>query len=326
MLNTRITEKFGLRYPVMSAPMSRHSGGQLAGTVTQTGGLGLFGATNPKGDIWLRNQINLAREMSCNRPFGLGFVTHLIPIFPTLYDVAIEERVPVIAFSFADPSPWCSRAKKVGATVICQVQSMEGARQAVAAGTDILVVQGNEAGGHTGRSNLMPLLLRVLREYSDLPVLAAGGIASGAGLAAVLAAGADGAWLGTSLIATPECVEVAQSYKNRIIEAHSEDTIFTKVFDILDEAAFGIPPWPDQIAGRAITNDLVVKWHGKETELRSKIGEVLPLYKYSMRQNDVSKTAVYAGESVDFINAIRPASEVIIDICEEAERLLSLRV
>ncbi len=241
---------------------------------------------------------------------------------PALFDVAITERVPVIAFSFADPSPWIPRAKDVGSTVICQVQSIDGAAQAMAAGADILVVQGNEAGGHTGRANLMPLLLRVLRDYPDVPVLAAGGIASGAGLAAVLAAGAAGAWLGTALIATPECVEVSEAYKQMIVAARSEQTVFTEVFDILDEATFGIPPWPRPIAGRAVANEFITAWHGREDSLRAKLADVLPLYQESLGKRDVANTAVWAGESVDFVNAIRPVADVVEEICREAECLL----
>lgn len=322
MLKTRITDRFELKYPIMSAPMSRHSGGQLAGAVTQAGGLGLFGATNPAGPDWLRGQIALARTMSGDQPFGVGFITHLIPVFPMLFDLAIEQRVPVIAFSFDDPSPWVTRAKDSGATVLCQVQNIEGAVQAVAAGTDILVVQGNEAGGHTGRSNLMPLLLRVLRDYPDIPVLAAGGIASGGGLAAVLAAGADGAWLGTALIATHECVDVSDSYKKAIVAARSEQTVFTEVFDILDEAAFGIPPWPGHIAGRAIANDSLKEWHGNEASLRAKMSEVLPTYRQSLAEGDIATTAIWAGESVDFVNGIRPVADILQVICRDAEALL----
>jgi nitronate monooxygenase len=322
LLKTRITEKFGLKYPIMSAPMSLHSGGQLAGAVTQAGGLGLFGATNPAGGDWLRNQIELARTKSDGRPFGLGFITHLIPAFPELFEVAIDARVPVIAFSFSDPSQWVSRAKDAGATVICQVQSIEGAAQAVTAGADLLVVQGNEAGGHTGTSNLMPLLVRVSRDYPDLPVLAAGGIAGGRGLAAVLAAGADGVWLGTAMIATPDCIEVSDSYKKKIIEARSEQTTYTKVFDILDELAYGIPPWPDGIAARVIANDLEKKWHGKEDSLRADAQEVLPLYQQAQAQKDITKIALFAGESVDFVNEIRSVSDVIEGLCREAEQIL----
>lgn len=260
--------------------------------------------------------------MSSGRPFGVGFITHLIPVFPTLFDVAIEERVPVIALSFADPAPWAARAKESGATVICQVQSAGDAEQAVAAGADMLVVQGNEAGGHTGRSNLMPLLVRTIRDHPDLPVLAAGGIAGGAALAAVLAAGADGAWLGTALLATDECVEVSDAYKAAIVNARSEQTVFTEVFDILDEAAYGIPPWPEHVAGRAITNEMIEAWHGNEAGLRASISDVLPGYEQALVDGDLAKAAVWAGESVDFVNAVRPAAQVIEEICREAEGLL----
>jgi nitronate monooxygenase len=243
-------------------------------------------------------------------------------MFPTLFDLAIEERVPVIAFSFADPSPWVARAKDSGAKVICQVQSVSGAAEAVAAGTDVLVVQGNEAGGHTGRANMMPLLLRVLRDYPNIPVLAAGGIASGRGLAAVLAAGADGAWLGTALLSTHECVEVSDSYKHMLVNARSEDTLFTEIFDILDQGAFGIPPWPNQIAGRAIANKFVKRWHGAEDVLRTKIAEVSTAYQRALAENDLEGIAVWAGESVDFITEIRPVSDVIQSLCREADQLL----
>ena len=324
MLVTRITERFGVSIPLMSAPMSLHSGGKLAGATTRAGGVGLFGGINPAGDDWLRAEIDIARRMSGDRPFGVGFITHLIPTFPTLFDVAMEEKVPVITFSFADPSPWIHRAKETVATVICQVQSVEDADIAVAAGADILVVQGNEAGGHTGRANLMPLLTRVISDNPRIPVMAAGGIASGRALAAVLAAGADGAWVGTALLATHECVEVPDDYKKMIVDARSEDTVFTEVFDILDEATFGIPPWPGGIAGRAIRNDFLKEWHGSERRLRENLDEVLADYQRALSENDVNRTAVWAGESVDSVHAVRPVSQVLKAMCDDAERQIEL--
>ncbi|MSU88430.1 nitronate monooxygenase [Rhodobacteraceae bacterium 2CG4] len=322
-LQTRLTDLFGVSYPLMSAPMSRHSGGRLAGAMTKAGGIGLFGATNPAGDAWLRDEIARARDLSEGGPFGVGFITHLIPVFPTMFDVALEERVPVFAFSFADPSPWIARAKAAGARVICQVQEIASAEQAVRAGTDVLVVQGNEAGGHTGSSNLFPLLLRAIAEFPEVPVLAAGGIASGRALAAVLSAGADGAWLGTAMLATPECHEVADAYKRQLVAARSEDTVFTEVFDILDVAAFGIPPWPDRIAGRAIRNDFLRTWHGNEASLRARLDQILPEYLLSLTQGDIDKTAIWAGESVDQIAAIRPVAEIVRTICEQAGEILN---
>ena len=123
----------------------------------------------------------------------------------------------MVVFSFVDPKPWLGRAKSSGATTICQVQDLEGADAAVDAGADVLLAQGNEAGGHTGGMNLLPLLVSVVEKYPDLPVLAAGGITTGRALAAVLAAGADGASLGTALLATPEAVEVPDAFKERIV-------------------------------------------------------------------------------------------------------------
>ena len=286
----------------------------------------MFGGTNPAGEDWLRAQIEIARSMSGDRPFGVGFITHFIPVLPTLFDVAIDERVPVISFSFADPSPWLTRAKAAGATVICQVQSVKDAEIAVAAGTDILVVQGNEAGGHTGRANLMPLITRVVNDYPHIPVMAAGGIASGRALAAVLAAGADGAWIGTALIASHECVEVPDDYKKMIVAAKSEDTVFTQVFDILDEAVFGIPPWPDRIAGRAILNDFLKEWHGSEGKLKANLDEVSAAYQQAVTDADLNRTAVWAGESVDFVNAVRPVSQILQEMCDDAEPLIDRRV
>lgn len=323
MLTTEITERFGLTYPIMSAPMAMHSGGQLAGAVTQAGGLGLFGGINPAGAEWLRSQIKLARNMSSGRPFGVGFITHLIPVFPQLFELALEENVPVIAFSFADPDPWLARAKAGGATTICQVQSLEGAAQAVAAGTDMLVAQGNEAGGHTGSARLMPLLTEVVARYPDIPVLAAGGIADGDSLAAALSAGAAGAWVGTALMATPDCVEVSDDYKRLLVETRSEDTVYTKVFDILDEVAYGLPPWPEEIAGRVIANETTRHWHGREEELRGDLDEVLPGYQRSLAEKDVKKIGLFAGESVGAVNAIRAVADVIQDICDSAERVMA---
>lgn len=323
MLSTRITERFGLKYPILSAPMSLHSGGLLAGAVSRAGGLGLFGGIHPAGPSWLRDEIAKAREQCGERPFGIGFITHLLPVFPGMLEAALEQRVPVVAFSFADPGPFVAAAHDAGATVLCQVQTPASARQAVAAGTDVLVAQGNEAGGHTGRANLLPLLQHLLREYPQVPVLAAGGIGDGRGLAAVLAAGADGAWLGTAFLATPECVEVSADYKARLVAACRDDTVYTSVFDLLDQQAFGIPPWPAGIAARLVRNGFTDRWHGRETELARDVEEQLPGYRDALARHDVAQTAVLAGESVDCVTAVRPAAEVVQAVCDQAERLLA---
>ena len=213
MITTRVTQMFALDYPLMSAPMAMHSGGRLAAAVSKAGALGSFGGIHRSGDPgWVRGEVERIRSET-DRPFGVGFITSFIPMLTPLFDAAIEAKPNVITFSFGSPGPYAEKAKAAGAKVMCQVQSMTHAREAVAAGADILVAQGNEAGGHTGTMNLLPLLVSVLDAFPDIPVLASGGIASGRALAAVLAAGADGAWAGTAFLATPECVEIPEAHK-----------------------------------------------------------------------------------------------------------------
>ena len=242
MLQTRFTELLGLINPIMSAPMSNHSGGQLAAAVSGAGGLGTFGGSNDFGPDWLRQQIALIRSQT-DRPFGVGFITQLIEADPVNFEIALEERAPVIVFSFTDPQPWLGRAKDAGAVTICQVQSAELAELAVQAGADVLLAQGNEAGGHTGQMNLLPLLVDLVERYPEAPVLAAGGITSGRALAAVLAAGAQGASLGTALLATPEAAEVPEAFKERIVLSDGQDTAFTRFYDLLGNTP-GPKGWP----------------------------------------------------------------------------------
>jgi len=316
MLRTRITELFGLRYPVISAPMAMHSGGTLAAAVSNAGGLGTFGGINPAGPAWLREQIRLVRSQT-DRPFGVGFITAFIPVFQKNFDVALEERAAVIVLSFGDPQPCLGMAKQAGAKVICQVQTIEQAKQAVDGSADALVVQGNEAGGHTGTMELLPLLASARGQYPDVPIAAAGGIATGRALAAILASGADGASLGTAFLATPEAVEVPDEYKKRIIESDANDTIYTEVFDIVA----GVP-WPPGIAGRAYRNRFAEEWHGREDELRRRREEIAPSFAEAEGRHDTDVAAVYMGRGVGDIDAVRPAAEVLTSICDEAERLL----
>ena len=316
MLRTRFTELLGLDYPVMSAPMSNHSGGQLAAAVSLAGGLGTFGGTNDFGPEWLREQIAHVRSRT-DRPFGVGFITQLIEYNTANIEIALEERVPVFIFSFADPDPWVGRAKDTGAVTICQAQSLELARQAVDAGADALLAQGNEAGGHTGEMNLLPLLVELVERYPHLPVLAAGGITTGRALAGAIAAGAEGASLGTAMLATPEAVEAPETFKERIILSDGQDSTFTRLYDLL-----GTRPWPVGIAGRVYRNSLVREWDGRDAEILARREELASDVAAARANGDTELSAVYMGQGAGHVNAIRPAGDVVRDICEGAEDVL----
>ena len=316
MLHTRFTDLLNITLPVMSAPMSNHSGGRLAAAVSQAGGLGTFGGSNDFGPDWMREQIAYIRART-DRPFGIGFITQLIEDRPENFEIALEEKVPVIVFSFSDPQPWLGRAKDAGAVTVCQVQSWAGAQAAVDAGAEVLLAQGNEAGGHTGGMNLLPLLTGLVERFPHLPVLAAGGIAAGRALAAVLAAGAEGASLGTALLATPEAVEVPQAFKERILLSDGEDTTFTRLYDLL-----GSRPWPEGIAGRVYRNRLVREWDGRDEEILRQREELASDVAAARARHDPEIASVYMGQGAGQVNAIRPAAQVVEEICGEAEGIL----
>jgi nitronate monooxygenase len=324
MIRTRFTEMFGLNYPIMSAPMSEHSGGTLAAAVSAAGALGSFGGVTGNGPDWVREQIGIIRERT-DKVFAVGFLTHFLPFMGTVLDVALEERVPAVAFSFSDPAPYAKRAIDAGARIICQVQTMDDARLAVDSGAEVLVAQGNEAGGHTGRLPLLPFLVEVRNAWPDMPVLAAGGVATGQSLAAVLTAGADGAWMGTPLVAATETEEVPEVRKRAIVSADSADSIYTGVFDLLDVQAWGIPPWPEGIAARVLRNETVEQWHGREKELAAQIEPATEEFKEHLQQDEMRWRPIYAGPSAGSVHAIRPAADIIKEICTDAERILRER-
>ncbi len=325
MLKTKLTQLFDIQYPIMSAPMAGSSGGQLAAAVSEGGGLGTFGGSNPAGPDWVREQIHLIRAQT-NKPFGVGFITHRLPMQSASFDVALEENVPVITFSFADPQPWLRRAKDNGAITVCQVQTMASASQAIDAGADILVVQGNEAGGHTGQANLLPLLVRAVDRFPNTMMMAAGGIGNGRSLVAVLAAGAEGAWMGTAFLATPEAVEVSEQHKELILNSDGDDTIYTSSFDIVTTTMMNAPAWPEGIAVRARRNEFTEQWHGREEALRRELDDVIVSYSEARQRDDWGVLATLMGQSSAFVGAIKPAAEVLRNVCEEAEMFLRNRM
>jgi nitronate monooxygenase len=313
---------FGLTHPVMSAPMALHSGGTLAAAVSAAGGLGSFGAMHPgKGPDWIHGEIATIRALT-KRPFAVGFITPFLPFAEPLFEAVLAERPAVVAFSFADPRPWLDRAKDAGARVMCQVQTFEDADLAVDAGADLLVAQGNEAGGHTGTMGLLPFLAGVAARYSDVPVLAAGGIADGRTLAAALIAGADGAWMGTAFLATPEAVEVHDIHKQLIVASDGSDTVFTRAYDIVS----GLP-WPPGIGERVRRNRFTDEWSEREAELRERREEMAPPEGTNPFDDvpDPETSAVLYGQSAAFVDAVRSAAEVVRTVSDDAERIVRSR-
>lgn len=300
--------------------MVGHSGGRLAGAVSAAGGLGSFGGIHPQlGPEWVHEQAALVRETT-DRPFAIGFITPFLTMTEPFLIAALEERPAAVCFSFGNPAPWAERARAAGVKVICQVQDHATASMAVAAGADVLVAQGTEAGGHTGGMSLLPFLASVVARHPDVPVLAAGGIADGRTLAAALVAGADGAMLGTAFLATTEAVEVDDVYKRLIVDSDGGDTVLTHAYDIVS----GLP-WPTFISDRVRKNRFTEEWAGRDDELRTRRDEVA----HDVARGgalDPDSDAVRYGQSAAFVDKIRPAAEVIRDVVDAASDVLRSRL
>jgi nitronate monooxygenase len=308
VIRTRFTELFGVEHPVMSAPMAMHSGGTLAAAVSGAGGMGSFGGIHgTEGPDWVTAQAALVRDRTA-RPFAIGFITPFLPAFAGHFQAALDARPDAIALSFGDPGEWGRRVKEAGVRLICQTQTFDDADLAVAAGADVVVAQGGEAGGHTGTMSLLPLLAGIAERYPEVPLLAAGGIASGRTLAAALIAGADGGWLGTAFVATREAVEVSDDHKAAVVASDGGDTVFTHVYDI----AFGAP-WPPAIGGRVYKDDFTQEWAEREAELRQRRDSAKP------------GSPLYFGQSARFVDAVCPAADVVRLVSTSAEQFLRER-
>ena len=312
-MRTALTERFGLEYPIVSAPMGWVSGGRLAAAVSNAGGLGLVAGTY--GDpIWLQPQLELV-QAEAKRPWGVGLITWAAPL--ETVELALSYRPAAFFLSFGDPHKYAQRIKSAGCALICQVQEVETARQAVAAGADIIVAQGSEAGGHSAIRATLPLVPAVVDAVAPVPVLAAGGIADGRGLAAALMLGAAGALLGTRFFAATESLGHEHA-RARLVAARAGDTARTHVFDIVR----GYHPWPEPYIARALRNRFVERWHGREPELAASLADETPAYWRARDEGDFDVAAVFAGEGVDLIRTVEPAADLVRRIGAEAEARL----
>lgn len=311
-MQTLLTETFGLEYPIVLAPMGGVAGGRLAAAVSEAGALGLVGGGY--GDPqWLRTELGIARD-STRRPWGVGLITWSIT--EETLALALSYQPQVFMLSFGDPRPYAAAIKAAGCRLICQVQSVEQALAAKEAGSDFIVAQGTEGGGHGAALATLPLVPAVVDAVAPVPVLAAGGIADGRGLAAALILGAQGALLGTRFYAATESLGHQQA-KERIVTARGSDTQRTRVFDVVRGYQ-----WPAPYTGRALRNRFLDRWGGQEGSLAAALATEAPVFQAAVQQSDFDTAMVWAGEGVDLIGSVEPAAELVRRVGTDAEACL----
>ncbi len=290
------------------------TGKPLAGAVSAGGGLGTFGAIFAGNTLgYLEDNIAQARALT-NRAFGVGFITPRLEQQPKLLDAVLDAGVQVVMLAFSDPRPWLGKIKAAGRIAICQVHSFELARMAVDGGADVIAIQGCEAGGHSGEQSLLPALARALDAFPDTPVIAAGGIADGRTLAAVLAAGADGAWIGTGFRAVAECLEINADDRAAIIASDGQNTLRSRVTDIISHQTDGGLAWPAGIANRTRRTRTISHWHGREDALQAAIAHDHEAFAGS----PPGDTAHLFSEAAGFVTEEATAASFMARICAEA--------
>ncbi|MBN8912864.1 MAG: nitronate monooxygenase [Rhizobiales bacterium] len=314
-LSTRLTERFGLEHPVISAPMAFAAGGRLATAVSEAGGLGLIGGGY--GDrAWLSEQLAFVSPSS----FGCGFITWSLARQPDLLDLVLSQRPKAILLSFGDPAPFAARIKDAGAALICQVQTRRDAAHALECGADVIVAQGGEAGGHgeaRGTFTLVPEVADLIRQRAPQTLLcAAGGVGDGRGLAAALMLGADGVLVGSRLWASREA-NVGPKMHAAALAANGDDTIRSQVMDLARKL-----DWPTRYTARVLRNTYIARWHGREAELMKVADEEAAKYRKAWAEGDPEGSNTFVGEVVGLITDIPSAQEILRRMVDDAETRL----
>jgi nitronate monooxygenase len=308
ILGTSLSQCFGLTAPILSAPMAGVAGGALAAAVSRAGGLGLIGGGYGDRE-WLTRELDIAADAAV----GFGFITWALAHDPDLLTIALERRPRAVFLSFGDIGPYASRIDGAGVPLIAQVQTVAGAKAAVSGGAWIIVAQGMEAGGHGGERATMALVPAVVDAVGDIPVVAAGGIADGRGLAAALMLGAAGVVCGTAFYACRES-RAHPKAKDAAVGASGDRTVRGKVFDIVRGY-----DWPESWMIRTLENGFYRRWASGPQLLKQSLPRQRQAYLTAQASGDIDTAAVIVGEAIDLVHEVESAGAVVSRIANEAE-------
>ena len=328
-LRTPVCERLDVRHPIFSVGMGGGMAGPaLAAAVSEAGGCGVLGMGGMPAPI-VREQIRALRSLT-DRTFGVNVILPLLQ--EGQIEACLDERVPLLVLFWGDAEPYVAEAHRRGTAVFLQVGSVDEAVAAADAGVDGIIAQGIEAGGHvkstTALSTIVPA---VVEAVAPVPVIAAGGIADGRGVAAALALGAQAVSMGTRFVASEEA-QVVAAYKRRIVDGGAEDTVYTTLFDV---------GWP-HAAHRVLRTAAVEEWEaagrpasGTRPDEGRCIGRMpfaglsLDVPKYGIFpplsgfEGDVEQTPLYAGESCRLVHDVKPAGAIVRDVVAEARSILT---
>jgi len=305
-IRTEICDLFGIDYPLIQGGMAWIAGGQLAAAVSEAGGLGTIGSGNSPAS-WLKEQIGIAREIT-SRNFAVNLVL-TSPYLEENMELIIKEKIAVVATGGGNPGPYMAKLKEAGTRVMPVVAAVALAKRLERLGADALVVEGAESGGHVGEMTTMCIVPMVADEVK-IPIVAAGGIADGRGVAAALALGAQGAQLGTRFICASEA-NVHNAYQEKVIRTRDRATVVCGV-------TTGHPV-------RAIQNNftreyLKAEQGGADKEILNKLGS--GRYPLAAVDGDIDNGSILAGQIAGLVKKIQPSAEIVEEVMTEAFTIL----
>ena len=318
-MQTRLTEAFGIRHPILCAPMALIAGGRLVAAVSDAGGLGILGggyAGALGGEPDLEKELGLVK----GRKFGVGFISWALDRAPQALEESLKHSPYCVFLSFGEPKTYANKIHGAKAKLICQVQTLQHAEHALDAGADVIVAQGAEAGGHGASRSTLPLVPEVAdyfaKRASKTLLLAAGGIADGRGLAAALMLGADGVLVGTRFWASAEAL-TPDAMIDRAVCASGDDTVRTKAIDALR----GVP-WPEEFSFRVLKNKFTDEWAHREAEAAAARGSLAGAYAEARKQQNLDMYLTVVGEATGLLHDRPSAASIIEGMVSQAESLL----
>src|SRR2546430_6962391 len=318
MIKTRLTELLGIRHPIVLGGMSGATTAELVAAVSGAGGLGTLGVSSMTPDE-IRAAIEKIRSLT-DRPFGLNLL--LFGVDEEQVNAVLAARPRVVATAWPRPEydlrALAKRVHETGALFMHQADTLDEAKRAAEAGVDVVVAQGTEGGGHVGVMATLPLARMVIRALPNVPVLVAGGIADGHGIAAALVLGADGVLLGTRFLATNEA-PLPDGYKRAIVASDGHDTLISEIPNIVNGQV-----WPGAYA-RVRRKPFMQEWLGREGELRRRWREVLPQVQAARAAGDADRGTLLMGEDAGLIDSIEPAGALVTRLAADAETALRER-
>ena len=317
MIKTPVCNILNIKHPIILGGMASATSTTMVVSVSEAGGLGILGVTG-LSIARIHEEIASIKRIT-DKPFGINYL-----LFKTDDDTffdTIKDKIPIVSLAWARPDQdlriYFNKAHDAGSLVIYMAGDISESVRAAEAGADIVVAQGTEGGGHVRSISTFTLIPMVVDAVKPCPVLAAGGIADGRGLAAALALGAEGVLLGTRFLATEEA-PIHKNYKEAIVKSTGNDTILTHIPDLISGTT-----WPGGGSARALQNDFIKYWSEREDLIHQNAKEINKASLRARKEGSIDKTSLLIGQNAGLIDSIMTANDVIVKMVEQADKIIT---